>query len=87
MSVFDPSPARRGLDLLLLMYPHLDLVSATSPGDDELGTPWLIIELGQPSEGKVEAYARWRYALLKKTGAVYRFDPDGAVQDDPFIEP
>lgn len=114
MSSFDPSPARRGLDLLLTTHPHLDLVAAWVPGHDRreetdpgrdipladpdhaetlpglaipwASSPWLRVDLGQPSEGESEAYARWSFAIWRSTGAVHRMS-DGAVDDDPFIVP
>jgi hypothetical protein len=90
--IFEPSLCRRGLDLLLAIHPHLDVLYAYTPhGGDELtesplAAPWLRIDLGQPSEGDVEAYAVWQFAIWKRTGAVYRM-VNGAVEDDPFIEP
>lgn len=92
MGTFDPTPARRGLDVLLATHPHLDLVTAYQPGDElslaphPLGMSWLRVDLGQPSEGDVEAYAVWQFAIWKTTGAVYRM-VGGAVEDDPFIVP
>jgi hypothetical protein len=92
---FEPSPARRGLDLLLATHPHLDLVAAWMPGrgepygpvlPEQPGGPWLRVDLGQPSEGDVEAYAVWSFAIWKSTGAVHRMI-DGAVEDDALVEP
>lgn len=92
MSFFDPSLARRGLDLLLMTHPHLDLVAAWIPGREgdtllnAIGTPWLRVDLGQKSEGETDAYAVWSYAIWRHTGAVHQMR-DGAVDDDPLIEP
>lgn len=83
MSVFDPSPSRRGLDLLLVMHPHFDLVNAGMPDEQ---SPWLLVDLGQPSTGDAPAWAVWQFAIWRATGAVYRV-AGGAVDDDPFIEP
>lgn len=80
---FETSALRRGFDLLLSMYPHFDVVTV----DLEVGHPvWAIVELGQPSEGESDAYAIWRFAIWRTTGAVHRMS-DGAVEDDPIIEP
>lgn len=88
MGVFDASPVRRGLDVLLATHPHLDLLGAFMPGDDEdTRTHWLLVELGQPSEGETQSWARWRFAIFLETGAVHRFEPDSSVADDPFIVP
>lgn len=96
---FDPLPARRGLDALLALYPHFDVIkvelqlpavlySETIPQrrwEQGIAGPWLLVTLGQPSEGENEAYARWEFAIWKRTGAVYRVGLDGAVPDDPII--
>jgi hypothetical protein len=86
---FEPSRARRGLDVLLAVAPHLDLIDATIPGEPDVESwrPWLRVDLGQPSEGRIEAYAVQSYAIWRETGAVHRMRGDGAVDDDPFIEP
>jgi hypothetical protein len=93
-STFDPSPARRGLDLLLAAHPHLDLLAAWVPGRDEhqpmnpwSPSPWLMVELGQPSNGESDAYAIWPFAIWRSTGAVHGVDHDGAVSDDPLYTP
>lgn len=83
---FEPSLARRGLDALLALHPHLDLLSAKMPGDKGYQQYWLEVELGQPSESGMQAWARWPFAIFIGTGAVYGYDPDGAVSDDPIIE-
>jgi len=89
--VFTPSLARRGLDELLTRYPHLDLLWIER-GADEILTPrgvtkeWTIVTLGQPSQGKTEAWARFMFAVWNRTGAVYRMaGPGGPVEDDPYI--
>jgi hypothetical protein len=93
MTAFDPSPARRGLDLLLQRHPQLDLVSARIPGRDPhdpmtpwVSSSWLLVGLGQPSEGDAEAYAIWSFAIWRSTGAVFAIGPDGAVGDEPLLE-
>lgn len=91
--VFAPSLARQGLDLLLFMHKHLDLVSIdwqVPSNVHDFGGPWLLVELGQPSDDFDEqrpAWAIWRYAIWKTTGAVHRIGHDGAVDDDPIAEP
>jgi hypothetical protein len=88
MSVFEPSPARRGLELLLKMHPHLDVVDVRVPGVEiDARSPWLLVDLGQPSQGASNAYAIWRFAIWRTTGAVHRIGSDGAVDDDAIIEP
>lgn len=93
---FDPSPVRRGLDQLLTFYPHLDLISiewqqSQLPAylinpEHPLAKqgPWVLVELGQPSEGEALAWAVWKFAIWKTTGAVHSMD-NGAVSDDPII--
>lgn len=87
---FDPSLARRGLDELLARYPHLDLVRVDwqlpDPETSSIVSPWLLVELGQPSDGfeKTPAWAIWHFAIWRSTGAVYVMR-DGAVDDDPIL--
>jgi hypothetical protein len=86
---FDPTPARRGLDLLLSRCPHLDLVKADADYDPSPLTPtnaWLLVTLGQRSEGMAEVYALHDYAIWKNTGAVHGVGRDGAVSDNPIME-
>lgn len=85
MSVFEPSPARRGLDLLLATHPHLDVVRVASPTDTPEASPWLLVDLGQRSADGSDAYAVWRFAVWRSTGAVHGIDHDGAVSDDPIL--
>lgn len=92
----EPSRVRQGLDRLLELHPHLDLV-AIDWQIDHLGGlisgplaergPWVLVDLGQPSDrfDRVPAWALWRFAILKTTGNVYRLEPGGAVEDDPLI--
>jgi hypothetical protein len=90
---FEPSPARRGLDALLARYPHFDVLyveRGSAQGEmyplvDSISAPWIMVTLGQPSEGEIEAFARWEFAIWKNTGSVYTM-ADGAVSDDPIIE-
>lgn len=82
---FEPSLARRGLDLLLAHAPHLELVDAEWQRDG----PWLLVTLGQPSTGKtptVPAFALHHYAIWQHTGAVHGMS-DGAVTDDAILLP
>jgi hypothetical protein len=80
---FDPSPARRGLDLLLATYPHLDLIELEWQADG----PWLLVTLGQESDDEPKVFARHPYAILRSTGAVHGIQHDGAVTDDPILAP
>jgi hypothetical protein len=96
---FDPSPARRGFDLLVALHPHLDVVKVEwgDPdqeevwGDDAVWTPWVLVHLGQRGEQQSsiqrERWAIWPFAIWKLTGAVHSIDTNGAVSDDPLIEP
>jgi hypothetical protein len=80
---FESSPARRGLDLLLAQAPHLDLLKAEWQAEG----PWLLVTLGQRSAGVRETWARHRYAIFTNTGAVHGLQQDGAVTDDPILQP
>ena len=85
MSTFTASQGRLGLDRLLAHYPMFDVLRvAWMPGE---GSPWLLVDLGQPSAGEVEAWAVHRFAIWKRTGAVHTLDREGAVSDGPIIEP
>jgi len=88
--VFTASLARRGFDELLVRYPHLDVLSVEWGSRDEtvsrVSNPWVIVCLGQPSQGVHEAWARWYFAVWKDTGSVYRMsDAGGPAEDDPYI--
>jgi hypothetical protein len=92
--VIEASPVRRALDELLRRYPFFDVVSLDwqiEPADGRSVAhwrgPWLLVELGQPSEQiDVEpAWAIWRFAIWKRTGAVHGIEPGGAVTDDPLF--
>jgi hypothetical protein len=79
---FEPPAVRLGLNALLERFPHLVLLRADAWPN---GNPWLLVSLGQRSEGEEEAYARHEFAIWKSTGAVYTIGHDGAVGDDPII--
>jgi hypothetical protein len=82
---FEPSPARQGLNLLLRAYPHFDVVDVVWQGE---GAPWVLVSLGQPGEGDVQAWAVWSFAIFKRTGAVHTMRaPAGPVSDDPIFAP
>jgi hypothetical protein len=83
---FVPSLTRQGLDELLRMMPHLELVEADWQRGDVAG-PWLLVTLGQQSDDGSDAFALFPFAIWKRTGAVYRVGADGAVEDDPILEP
>lgn len=89
MNTFETSLARRGLDALLERYPFFDLLDVKrSVGGERyglIGNPWMVVVLGQRSEGESEAFARWEFAIWLSTGAVHSLR-DGAVSDDPIIE-
>lgn len=90
-----PSLVRRGLEELLRRHPHLDLLEVdwqVEPPDGRSVArwrgPWVLVDLGQPSDAiEVEpAWAVWRFAIWRSTGAVYVVGHDGAVGDDPLFE-
>jgi len=88
--VFTASPARRGLDSLLARYPHFDVLyverGSANPEETRVAAPWILVTLGQESQGEIEAWARWHFAIWKNTGAVFRMTgPNGPVEDDPYI--
>jgi hypothetical protein len=74
------SYVRRALDRLLELHPTWDLVEY----EWQSSGPWVLVVLGQPSNGSVEAFARHPYAIFKNTGSVYGMR-NGAVDDDPFL--
>lgn len=87
------SLVRAGLDELLRRHPLLDLVSIDWQVEqlppEVINPEWVFVELGKPSEDfeRTPVWARSRFAIWKRTGAVYRRDPDGAISDDPLFEP
>lgn len=83
MSAFRVSKARRGLDLLLRSMPMYELVEA----EWQEGGPWLLVTLGQLSDDGNDAFARHPFAIWKHTGAVHGIEANGAVTDDPVMEP
>ena len=87
VDVFTPSKARRALDELLLRHPHLDVLKIEWGEPDEARAspnPWMLVTLGQPSRGVHEAWARWEFAIWKRTGSVFAVAL-GAVGEDPII--
>jgi hypothetical protein len=87
---FDKSPARRGLDKLLELHPHLELVEADWQREDHhnVAGPWLLVTLGQRSADGSEAFALYPFAIWKLTGAVHGMEgPKGPVTDDPLWTP
>jgi hypothetical protein len=80
---------RRALDALLARYPDFDLLSVDwkiGPGGDDLARVWLLVELGQRSQDGADVWARHRFAIWRRTGAVHGLGLDGAVTDDPLFE-
>jgi len=93
MTSFTKPLTRRGFDALLLAHPHLDVVDVDwmrVPAGNA-PNPWILVELGQPSEPPadavtpVDAFAIWKFAIWKNTGSVYTIEPGGAVADDPIL--
>jgi hypothetical protein len=74
------SYVRRALDQLLTLHRGFDLVEYEWQKEG----PWVLVTLGQPSNGGGEVWARHPFAILKTTGSVYGMH-DGAVDDDPFL--
>jgi hypothetical protein len=79
---------RLALDHLLYTFADFDLlevdwqlpdVGRADPG------PWLLVTLGQRSDDGGHAWARRRYAIWKRTGAIHGIDADGAVIDPPLV--
>jgi hypothetical protein len=91
---FQPSPVRQGLDQLLAFYPHLDVLTVEWQIEWEEGLPgphfgpWVLVKLGQASEGLTPAWAVWHFAIWRNTGAVHTMrDEKGEVSDDPIFQP
>jgi hypothetical protein len=80
------SRARIGLDLLLATYAEWDVLSVEWQLGPGLTGPWVLVVLGQPSDGDDEAFVRHHFAIWKTTGNVYGAQ-DGAVTDDPLLTP
>jgi hypothetical protein len=79
---------RRALDALLARYPDFDLLAVdwqTGPDGNELHRVWLLVELGQRAADGSDAWARHRFAVWRRTGAVHGLSLDGAVTDDPLF--
>lgn len=86
---FLKSPARRAVDLLLELHPHLDVVAVDAQLPTEtrdLEGPWLLVTLGQRSADGSPAYAQYPFAIWKATGAIHGMPegPGGPVSDDPL---
>lgn len=93
---FEPSLVRRGLNDLLAFYPHLDVLLVEFQVDEVIGWemplpiygPWVLVTLGQASEGMTPAWAVWYFAIWRNTGAVHTMSgPNGAVSDEPIFKP
>jgi hypothetical protein len=95
--MFDPSPARKGLNDLLAFFPHFDLLEVEWQVEEEIPQqtewggiaiprygPWVLVKMGQPSDGISPAWAVWEFAIWRNTGAVYTMS-HGAVSDDPIF--
>jgi len=68
---FGKTVERQAFDKLLTIYPHLDPLGVTVNERD------FVIELGQRSEGNVEAWARWVFVIERASGRVYCIEHDG----------
>jgi hypothetical protein len=74
------SLARIGFDRLLEMHATMDVVTVDWQADG----PWVLVTLGQPSTADGDVFARYPFAIFKRTGAVYGMR-DGAVNDEPLL--
>jgi hypothetical protein len=74
-----PSAARRGLDKLLAALPNDEIARLDSqqPNWHRTEGPWIEVDFENG-----ERFAIWKY-----TGAVYRVNTHGAVEDDPWLTP
>lgn len=95
------SPARRGLDALLEMYPEAEPLEVYSQHETvvavynlqrptEFGRGYLASSIPRdPGAWTVADLAddgkALRFAIWNATGNVYRVDEHGAAEDDPFI--
>ena len=93
------SAARRGLDRLLAAHPDRDLDRV----DAQLPHPIEVYDVDEHGQRASRPYRRWdllagpwllvkfadgeEFAIWKATGAVYRVDDAGAVDEDPILEP
>jgi hypothetical protein len=77
-----PSLVRQALDALMRAYPMFDLVAIEWTPDG----PWVLVSLGQPSEGDTLAWGRWEFAIWRRTGAIHLMQ-NGAVSDEPALVP
>lgn len=87
--MIDPTTERRALDALLARFPFFDLLRVEWQLGQELGWdppgPWVLVDLGQRSDDRAEAWAVHHFAIWKRTGAVHGVDAEGAVIDPPLI--
>lgn len=90
MTPFDPSPVRLAFDYLLATHPHLDVVDVdwgqAVPWESDIASPWVLVALGQRSEGDAEAFATWEFGIWKQTGALHRIN-GGEVIDPELWRP
>lgn len=68
--------------MLLVMHPAFDVLEV----EWQAFGPWLLVTLGQRSDGATETWARYPFAIWEHTGAVHGIR-GGAVTDDPIFEP
>ena len=93
----EPSLVRQALDELLRLYPGFDVLTIEWQIDPPRGRwdghparwegPWVLVDLGQPSDtiDVTPAWAIWKFAIWRATGAVYVVGANGAVHDDPVF--
>ena len=86
---------RKGLDMLLELFPEADVVAVNEAGPllrDAVGGGVTVVAPPAPSWTTVRLtmldgeFQQALFAIWKHTGAVYRMDAD-AVHDDPFLVP
>lgn len=89
----EPSLARRGIDRLLEVMAHREILSLDSqPGReasatrDYPGAPLRDYSAQEPGPWVLVTFVGGdQFAIWKATGAVYIVGPDGAVDDDPIL--
>ena len=80
--MIEPTVERQAFNALLARYPAFDVLNVDWMIDRDRGGTWLLVELGQPSEGLGDVWARHRFAIFRRTGAIHGLQIDGSVTDD-----
>ena len=82
----EPTTVRYALDELLRAHPFYDVVAVDwqLAEDTRDAGPWVLVTLGQPSDDGEPPWARWEFAIWKRTGDVYAVQW-GLVGEEPII--